>query len=292
MHTTPRIHLSRRGLVAGAGLTAGVSAGVTALSAPAYSGTVRQRRTRLPGQGEVVYVVPSGLRRGQRLPLVVYHHGAGSLARDDLALPGMGRLLRRIATNGYCVAVSDFGGSLWGNDQDHRYIAEVIDAARRHLAANGPVTLLGSSMGAGAVLSFAGRYPGRVRSVVALQPALDLLDLSRKGFRVDQRYPGGYSNRRYGKQHSPLIQAGVRHGGREGRRSFDGVPIRIYYGTEDHISDPAIVREFARRVGRGRDPQVGLRPIRGADHGDTLVGRVPIQDLVGFVEDHHPPGRI
>ena len=74
--------------------------------------------------------------------------------------------------------------------------------------------------------------------------------------------------------------------------SFDGVPIRIYYGTEDRVSDPAIVREFARRVERGRDPQVDLRQIRGADHGDALVGRVPIQDLVGFVEDHHPPGRI
>lgn len=168
----------------------------------------------------------------------------------------------------------------------------MIEAARRNVARSGPVTLLGSSMGAGAALSFTGRYPGRVRSVVALQPALDLLDLSRKGFRVDQRYAGGYSNRRYGKQHSPLIQAGVRHGRREGHRSFDGVPIRIYYGTEDHVSDPAIVGEFVRRVQRGRNPQVDLRQIRGADHGDTLVGRVPIQDLVGFVEDHHPPGRI
>lgn len=279
-------HVSRRGLVFGASL----SAGAWALPAPSYAGGVRVRRTTL-SQGKVIYLLPPNHRPGKKLPLVIFHHGAGTRAKASLRSPSTNRVLRHLAANGYCVAVSDFGGSLWGNDRNHDYIIKLITATQRDLARGGPVTLVGSSMGGGAVLSFAGRYPGRVRSVVAMQPTLDLRDLSTRGFRIDKRYSGGYSDRRYGAEHSPVVQAAVRQGGRRGQRSFDGVPIRLYYGTEDRVITPEVVEEFARRVSRGKKPRLHLRPLANTGHGDVLIRRVPLNDLVGFIKKHHPPRR-
>ncbi|MDN4160736.1 alpha/beta hydrolase family protein [Nocardioides abyssi] len=239
---------------------------------------------RLSGQGLVATIEPVAARSGP-LPLAIYHHGLG---RDTEAV-----LLRRstapirahllaAAMGGYRVVVSDFGGFLWGNECNHRHLDTVIRAHRRAGGAPGPVALIGSSMGGAAVLSYAGTHRRDVACVVALQPALNLAALRRRGVPVDRAFGGRYSNAVHGPRSSPTVIA------RDRRSLYRGMPIRVWAGSLDHIATPALVRRFEALVRRGRNPQVETTILPGLRHGDELIGAVPSEDLVGFLHRHLP----
>ncbi len=286
MEQTNTPQLTRRGV------TGGLILGTAAATAPGLlDGAAHAAVYTLPlqlKQGRVFLLVPTFWRPGMRLPLAVYHHGASSGAQTSLKRTGSGRLLRRLCAYGYCVAVSDFGGSLWGNQRNHRFLTDLIVVAQHRLARRGPVTLIGGSMGGGAVLSYAGRFPDLVRSVVALQPVLDLADVRRR-YSVDRHYPGGYSDARYGDRHSPMVQASAYRGRRKGERTFDRVPIRLYYGPRDRVSPPQTVFEFAERVRAGRRPRLQLRKVPGASHGDRLIQRVALPRPAALRRPAPPP---
>lgn len=280
---------SRRALVVG-----GLLAAATAAAARPVAGAARSTLTIAPevtvdlrrsNQGLVATIEPTATALAP-LPLVVYHHGLG---RDTDAIlhrrstAAIREHLVAAAASGYRVVVSDFGGYLWGNERNHRHIDAVIAAHRRRGGAAGPVALIGSSMGGAAVLSYAGTHRRDVACVVALQPALNLAALRRRGVPVDAAFPGGYSNARHGARSSPTVIA------RDRRSRYRGMPIRIWAGSLDHIATPALVRRFEALVRRGRDPRVQTTILPGLRHGDALIGAVPTDEVLAFLHAALPP---
>lgn len=230
-------------------------------------------------------------RRGRTAPpVVIYHHGAGGTAAGVLANPYERVLLDTLVEAGNLVVVSDFGGSLWGNETDHRYVLDLIAVAHDYGGSRSPVGLVGTSMGGGASLSFAGMHPERVGCVVGILPVIDLAGLrALNPVSVDAAYPSAYSDRLHGPRHSPLVMSRLPHvrGGKQTSR-FSGTPVDIWFGTADEVCVPEATRRFARRVRRREDARVRLHPLRGAGHTVDAIGLVDPHKVARFLHHHLP----
>lgn len=289
------MNLRRRTLLSSAATGAlGVLSSSTATATASSAGRTVVAWDFVEGQpqGEVYLSRPVRSRR-RKPAVVIYHHGATGTASGVLADPYERRLLDALTGAGYMVLVSDFGGSLWGNGANHRHITDLITVARVHGGRTGPVALLGTSMGGGAVFSYAGVHPHRVACAGGFLPVIDLDDLSTQTPSVDSAYLPAYADDIHGLRHSPLVMASTERsygamtdGTRPGM--FSGVPLKAWYGTEDLVCKPEAVRRFARTIRRHLDPQVRLQALLGAGHALEALDMIETDSVVEFVGTHLP----
>lgn len=235
-----------------------------------------------------VYMVTGPQMTDRKRPVALFHHGYGATAkilRDSIEGAGERKVIEAFATAGYMVLVSDFGGSLWGNDTNHRHITALIGAGHKNGGRRGKVLLIGASMGGGAALSYAGMYPTRVAGVLGLIPALDLVAVRDVGYTVlDRAYQGGFSNAVHGGAHNPIVMAQTPHLYTPWNLStsrFSAMPIDLWYATEDTVTRPETVSRFVATVRSRANANIKAHP-RPGTHTDAFIGELPVQGLLRF----------
>lgn len=290
------VNLSRRALLRATVVGVPTAAALTTLS-PAIAGRKRRSVTwdLISGldQGNVFLVRGSRVGTLKR-PVALFHHPFGSSAKamkESPDAPGMRGVIEAFAEAGYLVVVSDFGGSLWGNDLNHRYITNCINIGVKNGGREGKALLIGASMGGGAVLSYAGMYPDRVAAVLGLIPAISLLDLStfRDGI-LNASYDGKYVDSVHGPNHSPTVMATTPHTTVPDDTTtsrFSGMPVGIWYATRDATTLPVYTQEFIANIRSRRNPITKIVALDG-EHTDAFVGTIPTANLINWAQKFLP----
>jgi hypothetical protein len=186
---------------------------------------------------------------------VIYLHGFASSPASSKAL----RFGRELARHGVSYDCPDLNRPSFEDLTVTRMLRQAGDAIAR--APQGPVALIGSSLGAFVAVHAAARHPGTVDRLLLLAPALDLSD-GPQGADVDEW-------RRTGRlrvfHHAWNEERDVHFGLYEDAARYDSfalrldMPILVFQGMRDDAVDPAMVQRWAR----GR-PTVDLRLVDDA----------------------------
>jgi pimeloyl-ACP methyl ester carboxylesterase len=158
-----------------------------------------------------------------------------------------------LAESGTPCLMADHGGnSTWGNDT----AMAAMDAAYTYLtttggAKPGKVFLSGGSMGTLTMLNWAKRNPTKVAGIACALPAVSLTDLHDNRYvdapgttnpvraLVETAYGGATAYAAAVGTHDPNLTPGA----------FTGIPMKLYYSTDDPVALPSIALAFAAAVG-------------------------------------------
>jgi pimeloyl-ACP methyl ester carboxylesterase len=195
---------------------------------------------------------------------IFYLHGFASSAQSSKA----GLFRTRLFEHGLPLRTPDF------NEPDFSTltISRMVGQVGREIETlePGPVTLIGSSLGAFVAVQVALQYPGRVDRMVLLAPALDfggnrLRDLGDRGL-DDWRQTGRLEVFHYGLGRvMPVHYELYADAGRfDAQNAQLALPILIFQGTRDVSVDPATVQRWAEAR-----PDVDLRLL---DDDHQLLG--------------------
>jgi pimeloyl-ACP methyl ester carboxylesterase len=178
--------------------------------------------------------------------LVIYLHGFASSSRSGKAV----YLGERLRARGVALVAPDLNLP----DFSTLTISRMLEQTRAQLdAATEPVTLIGSSLGAFVAVNAAVKWPGKVKKLVLMAPALDFGDDGVKG-------PGGADlaawkaagdlnvfHFGYGRilpVHYELYEDARRYDAMDAALSM---PILIFQGRRDTAVNPATVEAWAAR---------------------------------------------
>lgn len=154
--------------------------------------------------------------------------------------------IRAIAAAGMAVVVPGSSGWSWGNDEAVDSIDRAVGHLRGELGCRRRVGLLGFSMGALAVCGWARRHPGEVTAIALVTPAVDLVDLHRRGLFTDEiedAFGGPAGVEAALPTHDPCTFAS----------ELQGIPIRAWYSSDDPLIAWSSVFRFAERHGGAID---------------------------------------
>lgn len=204
---------------------------------------------------------------GRKPGLVVHLYGAGgSHTFYNLMRPAYAQLRRRLREAGYWVIVPDLGPAHWMNARAMATLDAVIAAMVAQGEVDpGRVHLLGTSMGGGSSLIYAGQRPGILRSVCALFPMTDFeawvaetpayLAPITQAHGLDAAHPGAAL-----RALSPL-----HHGA-----DYAKTPIYLLHGDADATVPVHHSRDFAAVLQRAGG-RVVYREMAGGGHDDEMA---------------------
>lgn len=131
----------------------------------------------------------------------------------------------------------------WGNQTSVDRISDLYAYANvHHSFSAAKVHLLGVSMGAACVLNWAKANLAKVASIALLIPAVDVQDIDDNNRATAYGLPA--PSTAYGDVRPPDADTPARHAG-----IYQGIPIKIWYSTNDTIVIPEIVQTFASQSG-------------------------------------------
>jgi uncharacterized protein len=152
-----------------------------------------------------------------------------------------------------------------------------------------PLILYGSSLGGFTAATWAATRPGRTAALVLLAPAFDLAPrwAARMGPAEVERWrrSGRYEFDHYAHgRKEDLSFAFLEDASRHPAFPLPRCPTLVIQGTRDEVVDPALAREFTRRM-EGRARLVEL------DEGHELTADLPAlwRRIDGFVRTHDAP---
>lgn len=177
--------------------------------------------------------------------MVIYLHGFASSSHSGKAV----YLGERLRARGIDFRAPDLNLP----DFSTLTITRMLDQTRTLLeAAAGPVTLIGSSLGAFVAVNAAAKWPGEVNKLVLLAPALDFGDEGIRG-------PGGadlsawkaagqlnvfhFGYKRMLPVHYELYEDAQRY---DAMKATLSMPILVFQGRRDAAVNPATVEAWAR----------------------------------------------
>lgn len=195
-----------------------------------------------------------------------------------------GRFVRdRLAERGVPLAIPDLNQPSFRTLTVSRMLARV-DA----LAGEGPVVLLGSSLGGFVAATWAEKNPGRCAALVLLAPAFDLAArwASRMGDADLERWrrDGAFAFDHYGTGRKELLAYGFLEDARTHTAfPLPAAPTLLVQGDRDEVVSPELAHELARRMASaGRPLRLALFP-----EGHELTADLP--RLWGEIRGHLAP---
>lgn len=179
----------------------------------------------------------------QRGAIFLWGHGNNAgIVTNGGYYNGVGRAPAEF--NGLPVVTADFGGNHWGRDDGITKVSALWAYFQSRGLASDKVDLIAISMGTLLALNWAKANPTAVRRILCVNPAVDLAD-----FHDNNR--GGYAaeiETAYGGA-AAYATAKTAHNPAENTASFAGLPIDLYYSTDDTIVVPSTVTAFAAASG-------------------------------------------
>lgn len=181
---------------------------------------------------------------------VLWAHGHAGTGVGEMTSPDNGRVLRKLGDGGLAVVSSDYGGgTTWGDDAAQTKLSDAYSFATTTLGAkSGKVLLGGWSMGVLAVLNWARANPSKVAAIACVLPAVDLVDLhdnNRAGFKAEIEST-------YGLGSVPSVAGNATiaaHDPAQNTGAYIGVPIKLWYSSDDSVVIPSVVTTFASNTG-------------------------------------------
>lgn len=181
---------------------------------------------------------------GQK-PAVLYAHGLNAQPWGPINNPMPG--LERLSELGFAVSSHALGGvATWGNSASQTKMgdAKAYMQAAPVSAKAGPVLLYGGSMGTLTALNYTLANPSNVLAVAAILPAVSLQSLRDNAAytaSVEAAYGGNAGYLAALATHSPLVRAA--------EFASLGIPMKLWYSTDDTVVIPSTVTDFAAASG-------------------------------------------
>lgn len=214
-------------------------------------------------------LVPRGHRADQSKRVVLSCHGSGGTAQTwawtDVNSYPINQWLARV---GFPVLSCDFGGTnTWGNDTSRTRVGDAFTFAQSKLGVKtDKVLLFGASMGTLTALNYARANPTKVAAIALALPITDLVDAhDNRGFTAvtETAYGGTAAYNAAKAAHNPATNTA----------DLAGIPIKLWYTTDDPYAWPATVAAFdsalgsadAVSIGTGGHSTAGLDPSAVAD---------------------------
>lgn len=210
--------------------------------------------------------------RQARVP-VIYLHGAGSTAGEAVGelVPSVRPILYEVAASGFTVTAPT-ATAQWGNATSVSRTGDNITWNRTSLGStNDPVVLIGASHGGTGALRWISENPGTVACAVIIIPAVDMEDIRTNN-------PSGLRasiDAAWGVTYPTPLPAGVNPA--QNTADYMGIPIQIWYATDDVICTPATVTAFGASVG------AEMHSLGNLGHTDAAVAAVDKAQVVSFI---------
>lgn len=174
---------------------------------------------------------------------IVVIHGAGATADYFLTDPLSNLIVPNIvSTNQMPAIATDAGGNLtWGNATAQAAMDATMTYFTSRLGAKDQVILLGQSMGGTTVLNWARNNPSKVAAIALHLPIVDLQDVidNDRGPGLGVTVPPAYGGGNPPSAFNPAANTA----------DYIGMPIRIWYSSNDLSCDPGVVTTFGTAVG-------------------------------------------
>lgn len=201
---------------------------------------------------------------------VIFCHGAGDTHIAPHRPQDQGKLLHALARRA-TVHTADLGGDTWGNDTGMARVADSLDLLR-NLGVEGPVALVGMSMGVGVALNYALRNPEDVACVAGVIPLTDIAStLWFASASVNAAYPPAYDDDVHGPDRSPVQFAA----------DLDAdLPIHLWAASDDIYTPYATAQAFV-----AARPQTELTNVGALGHTDAAT-TAATAGIVSFVREH------
>lgn len=186
---------------------------------------------------------PDGTKRG-----VIFCRHAGGNADSLFTATVYLSIAQALAEAGYVTLAVDLGGDLWGNDTSTAAAGRMADGFTYLTSTLGCKSdkcgLLAVSEGASDALNWAlANGAGKVAAVAGLIPAVDVQSVYdvNPGLKtsIDTAYGGAAAWTAAQPTHNPAARAS----------SYTGLPIKLWYSTDDPTVLPATVTTFAAASG-------------------------------------------
>lgn len=225
------------------------------------------------GEGGMVLTTARGWAGNDRPPPLIFAHGATGRVMDGTALSlGQYELVWELAKY-FTVIVTDLGGDQWANDTHISRIAAAKTYAAGTWFSSGPITLVGSSMGAAGCWAYAKANPEQVRCIAGIIPVSDIEDMranNRGGLAasINAAYGGAYSQATHGALHNPVTIAPT---------LTTDIPVKLWYSN----ADVTVVPSTVLAIGAAR-PSTTLVDVGAGGHGQASIVAAT-DDVVKFV---------
>lgn len=209
---------------------------------------------------------------GEQPAGVIFCHGANESALISYADDAQNAIQRGIAEYA-TVHLGDLGGTnTWGNSTAVARVASAVAYLRSTWDQDGPVVLVGISMGTLSAMAYTLANPTEVAAVAAVIPALDLNDLKvNRGLAgaIDPAYGGTYNNATDGPTHNPVLFAA----------SLPAIPIQLWTASDDAVCVDSTADAFVTAR-----PQTTRVDLGALGHSDAAVAAAA-DGVIAFVQE-------
>lgn len=173
--------------------------------------------------------------------MVLFSMGSGSNWNTCFDLGLVTPIVRAILETGAGVAVSPFGGDMFGNATAMEQMTDLADyVTGPKVNANPELGLAGFSMGGQNVFAWAGNNPARTAFVWGAAPLVDVGAYDGVP-QLEAAYEGGWDEATYGAVSNPKTMATA--------GKYSGIPISIVYSSNDPVVAPSTATAFVSSVG-------------------------------------------
>lgn len=224
----------------------------------------------VPGVPTEREVIAGGPRTftGQQPHGVIFCHGSGDLAQDPFRDQNY---LFRLASEFATVHAGDFANNSWGNPTGISRVRAAIQDLRTNWGVEGPVALVGMSMGHALACSYALAYPDDVACIAGAIPLVSFQSAITIGMgaAINAAFPPAYSAQTHGPTHDPMLM-----------NLPTDIPHHIWCATSDTFTPIDVAEAYV-----AAHPEVQLTNLGAWGHTDNAV-TIASPAIAAFVKEH------
>lgn len=226
--------------------------------------------------------LPRAYRSEAKQPLILFFHGRGGTLDDNNFLSEAFAEFRRLAdANGYVVAVPDYGGDSWMNEEADRRTLRIVVALKQSFAIDQEhLYLMGVSMGGTAALIFTMRHAEMVAATCSIMPVTDIAEL----YHEQEGYRHSLADAFRG---SPAVnpEAYRERSAVHNVERIKQTPLLLIHGEQDALVSIRHSETLAERLAACGALHAKFIPVPGCGHSNDII-RGQERNILHFFRGH------